>query len=154
MELVALQKVLPEITALGSYVNAQVAPSLGRNLTGATSVNVALLPPMTTYGERLNQIDFRFAKKFTIDQGTQLSVRLVDPIDSEKNQSGDTIHATLSTPLTSDGEEAVPAGVEVVGHLVEVKSAGKFAGPHLDIDAPDRLDFTALRDVGLRQIST
>jgi hypothetical protein len=67
-------------------------------------------------------------KKFTIDQGTQLSVRLVDPVDSEKNQTGDTIHATLNTPLTSDGEEAVPAGVEVVGHLVEVKSAGKFAG--------------------------
>jgi hypothetical protein len=30
--------------------------------------------------------------------------------------------------LTSDGEEAVPAGVELVGHLVDVKSAGKFAG--------------------------
>src|SRR5215469_797141 len=66
-------------------------------------------------------------KKFTIDQGTQLTVRLVDPIDSEKNQTGDTFHATLNTPLTSDGEQAVPAGVEVVGHLVEVKSAGKFA---------------------------
>jgi len=67
-------------------------------------------------------------KKFIIDQGTQLSVRLVDAIDSEKNQTGDTIHATLNTPITSDGEEALPAGVQVQGHLVEVKSAGKFAG--------------------------
>ena len=67
-------------------------------------------------------------KKFIIDQGTQLSVRLIDPIDSEKNQTGDTFHATLNAPLTSDGEEAVPAGVEVVGHLADVKSAGKFAG--------------------------
>ena len=67
-------------------------------------------------------------KKVIIDQGTQLTVRLIDPIDSEKNQTGDTFHATLNAPLTSDGEEAVPAGVEVVGHLVEVKSAGKFAG--------------------------
>ena len=67
-------------------------------------------------------------KKFIIDQGTQLTVRLIDPIDSEKNQTGDTFHATLNAPLTSDGEEVVPAGVEVVGHLVEVKSAGKFAG--------------------------
>jgi len=63
-----------------------------------------------------------------IDQGTQLAVRLVDAIDSEKNQSGDTFHATLNAPLTSDGEEALPAGVDVVGHLVSVKSAGKFAG--------------------------
>jgi hypothetical protein len=67
-------------------------------------------------------------RKLIIDQGTQLAVRLIDPIDSEKNQTGDTFHATLNTPLTSDGEQALPAGVEVVGHLVDVKSAGKFKG--------------------------
>src|SRR6266851_255680 len=67
-------------------------------------------------------------KKVTVDQGTQLSVRLVDPIDSEKNQTGQTFHATLNTPLTSDGEEVVPAGSDVVGHIAELKSAGKFAG--------------------------
>ena len=67
-------------------------------------------------------------KKFIIDQGTQITVRLVDPIDSEKNQTGDTFHATLNAPLTSDGEEAVPAGAELTGHLVDVKSASKFAG--------------------------
>jgi BON domain-containing protein len=67
-------------------------------------------------------------KKMIIDQGTQLSVRLVDPIDSEKDQAGQTFHATLNTPLTSDGEEVVPAGSDVVGHIAELKSAGKFAG--------------------------
>ena len=70
-------------------------------------------------------------KKLIIDQGTQITVRLIDPIDSEKNQTGDTFHATLNAPLTSDGETAVPAGVELTGHLVEVKSAGKFAGQSL-----------------------
>ncbi len=67
-------------------------------------------------------------RKLIIDQGTQLTVRLIDPIDSEKNQTGETFRATLNAPLTSDGEEAVPAGVELTGHLVSVKSAGKFAG--------------------------
>jgi hypothetical protein len=67
-------------------------------------------------------------KRLIIDQGTQVSVRLIDPIDSERNQTGDAFHATLNAALTSDGEEAVPAGVELTGHLVEVKSAGKFAG--------------------------
>ena len=70
-------------------------------------------------------------KKLIIDQGTQITVRLIDPIDSEKNQTGDTFHATLNASLTSDGEQAVPAGVELTGHLVEVKSAGKFAGQSL-----------------------
>jgi hypothetical protein len=67
-------------------------------------------------------------KKLIVDQGTQLTVRLVDSIDSEKNQTGDTFHATLNTPLSSDGEEAIPAGTDLVGHLVDVKSSGKFAG--------------------------
>jgi BON domain len=70
-------------------------------------------------------------KQYIIDEGTQISVRLIDPIDSEKNQAGDTFHATLNAPLTSDGDEAVPAGVELTGHLVDVKSASKFAGQSL-----------------------
>ena len=67
-------------------------------------------------------------KQLIIDQGTTLAVRLIEPIDTEKNQVGDTFHATLNTPLSSDGEEAVPAGVELTGHIVDVKSASKFAG--------------------------
>jgi hypothetical protein len=67
-------------------------------------------------------------RKLIIDQGTQLTVRLIDPIDSEKNQTGDVFHATLNTPISTDGEVAVPAGTEVTGHLVDVKSAGKFKG--------------------------
>ena len=80
-------------------------------------------------------------KKVIIDQGTQLTVRLIDPIDSEKNQTGDRFHATLNAPLTSDGEEAVPAGAELVGHLVEVKSAGKFAGQSSVVAQLDSLTF-------------
>jgi hypothetical protein len=67
-------------------------------------------------------------QKVTIPSGTALAVRLVDPIDSEKNQTGDTFHATLNTPLTINGDVVVPSGGDVQGHLVDVKSAGKFAG--------------------------
>jgi hypothetical protein len=67
-------------------------------------------------------------KKVTIPAGTTLAVRLVDSIDSETSQQGQTFHATLDSPLAVDGEVAIPAGYDVEGHLVEVKSAGKFAG--------------------------
>jgi hypothetical protein len=70
-------------------------------------------------------------KEWIIDQGTTVTVRLIDPIDSEKNQVGDTFHATLHVALNSDGQEAVPAGVELTGHVVDVKSASKFAGKSL-----------------------
>jgi hypothetical protein len=53
---------------------------------------------------------------------------LVDAIDSEKNQLGDVFHATLNVPITQDGVVVIPSGSDVLGHLVDVKSAGKFAG--------------------------
>jgi hypothetical protein len=70
-------------------------------------------------------------QKVSIPSGTALAVRLVDPIDSEKNQVGDTFHATLNNPLTIDGQVVVPSGSDVTGHLADVKSAGKFAGQSL-----------------------
>ena len=66
--------------------------------------------------------------KVTIPQGTALAVRLVDTIDSETAQQGQTFRASLESPLSVDGDVATPAGYDVEGHVVEVKSAGKFSG--------------------------
>ena len=67
-------------------------------------------------------------QKVTIPSGTVVAIRLVDPIDSETSQTGQTFHATLDSPLAVDGEVAVPSGYDVEGHVVDVQSAGKFAG--------------------------
>ena len=69
--------------------------------------------------------------KVTIPSGSTLAVRLVDTIDSETAQPGQTFHATLDSPLAVEGDVAIPAGYEVEGHVVDVKSAGKFAGQSL-----------------------
>jgi hypothetical protein len=78
-------------------------------------------------------------QKVTIASGTSLSVRLVDPINSETAQEGQIFHATLNTPLSVDGETAIPAGHEVEGHVVTVHSAGKFAGQSLLVLQLDRI---------------
>jgi len=78
-------------------------------------------------------------QKVSIPTGTALAVRLVDPIDSEKNQVGDTFHATLNNPITIDGQVVVPSGSDVTGHLADVKSAGKFAGQSLVVLQLDSL---------------
>ncbi len=70
-------------------------------------------------------------RKVTVPSGTSMAIRLLDPIDSEKAQPGQTFRATLDTPLPSDGDVAVPSGYDVKGHIVDVKSAGKFAGQSL-----------------------
>jgi hypothetical protein len=78
-------------------------------------------------------------QRVTISSGTSLSVRLIDPIDSETAQEGDTFHATLSAALSVDGEVAVPAGYEAEGHVATVHSAGKFAGQSLLVLQLDRI---------------
>jgi hypothetical protein len=78
-------------------------------------------------------------QKVTIPSGTSLAVRLIDPIDSETSQEGDTFHATLSAPLSVEGDVAVPAGHEVEGHVATVHSAGKFAGQSLLVLQLDRI---------------
>jgi len=78
-------------------------------------------------------------QKVTIAAGTTLAVRLVDTIDSEKNQAGETFKATLNSPLAVEGDVAIPAGYDVEGHIVDVKSAGKFAGQSLLVLQLDRI---------------
>ena len=77
--------------------------------------------------------------KVTIPSGTTLAVRLVDTIDSEKSQQGQTFHATLDSPLAVEGDVVLPNGSDVEGHLVTVQSAGKFAGQSLVVLQLDRI---------------
>ena len=55
-------------------------------------------------------------------------VRMIDGVDSSKNQVGDVFHASLETDLYVNGILAAPKGSDVYGKLVTAESAGKFAG--------------------------
>ena len=68
-----------------------------------------------------------------------MAVRLVDTIDSEKSQQGQTFHATLDSPLAVEGDVVIPNGADVEGHVVNVQSAGKFAGQSLLVLQLDRI---------------
>lgn len=70
-------------------------------------------------------------QKVTVPAGTTLAVRLVDTLDSETAQQGQTFRATLSSPISVDGDIVIPVGHDVEGHVVNVQSAGKFAGKSL-----------------------
>jgi len=55
-------------TANLAYTTAQIQPSLGRPLSGATTVTVPLAAPYSLYGPRINQFDLRGTKIFRIGQ--------------------------------------------------------------------------------------
>lgn len=79
-------------------------------------------------------------KKITIPTGSTIAIRLIDGIDSETATQGQTFHATLDSPLAAEGDTAVPTGHKVEGHVVDVKSAGKFAGQSLLVLQLDRIN--------------
>ena len=64
----------------------------------------------------------------TIPRGSSMLVRLVDSIQSEENEAGQTFRATLEDPLVVEGIEVVPADAKVRGRIVEVEGAGRIRG--------------------------
>jgi uncharacterized membrane protein len=64
----------------------------------------------------------------TIPEGTTVSIRLIDPIDSERNQSGDHFRATLDSPIVVGDKLAIPAGADIYGRVTNAKSAAHFSG--------------------------
>jgi BON domain len=125
--------------AAGNSANDSNANQMAANSQAPPDAAAQATPPPTDSAAA--QSPPPLPKRLIVDQGTPLAVRLIDPIDSEKNQTGDTFHATLNAALTSDGEEAVPAGVELTGHLVDVKSAGQFAGQSVVVLQLDSLSW-------------
>jgi hypothetical protein len=68
------------------------------------------------------------ASSLTIPSGTQLKVRMIDAVDSETSQLGQTFQASLDEPVIVDGQTVVPRGADVVAKLVEDKQSGKISG--------------------------
>jgi len=60
--------------------------------------------------------------------GTQLTVRMVDSVDSEVARMGDTFRASLDEPVIVNGESVVPRGADVVAKLVDDQRSGKIQG--------------------------
>lgn len=64
----------------------------------------------------------------TIPVGQTLLVRMIDSVDSAKNQVGDFFHASLETDLYIGNTLVARKGSDVYGRLAEAKEAGHFSG--------------------------
>ena len=64
----------------------------------------------------------------TVPAGTTLTVRMIDPVDSSVNQTGETFRASLDEPLVVDGRTIAARGANVTTKLVSVEEAGRISG--------------------------
>lgn len=63
-----------------------------------------------------------------VPAGTQLVVRMIDDVDSQTAQVGQTYRASIDEPVVIDGRTAIPRGADVITKLVELKEPGKITG--------------------------
>jgi hypothetical protein len=64
----------------------------------------------------------------TIPAGQPLLVRMIDGVDSKKNNVGDIFHASLETDLNVNGALVARKGTDVYGRLAQAKEAGHLSG--------------------------
>jgi hypothetical protein len=67
-------------------------------------------------------------ERVTMPAGTELTIRMIDSVDSEKNKVGDRFRATIEMPVVIEGKTVVPKGAEVEGVVAQLASAGHFQG--------------------------
>jgi hypothetical protein len=63
-----------------------------------------------------------------VPSGTQIVVRLIDPVNSERDSLGQTYRASLDQPVIVNGQPVIPRGADVVAALIDEKQSGRIEG--------------------------
>ena len=64
----------------------------------------------------------------TLPSGSVLTVRLLDTLNTDRNQAGDRFRASLEEPIVSDGTVVLPRGSIVQGRIIDSQQAGRVSG--------------------------
>ncbi|MBM3777485.1 MAG: TonB-dependent receptor [Acidimicrobiia bacterium] len=100
-----------------SYVvrSAQIAPSLGRNLSAGANatVSVNVIEPNSVFGDRLNQLDIRFGRPFTVGRA-----RVSPAVDLFNALNANTVLAWNNTYGTNGATWLAPRTI-LTGRLVK-----------------------------------
>ena len=63
-----------------------------------------------------------------VPAGTEVIVRLIDPVDSENDRLGQTYRASLDQPVVVNGQTVIPRGADAVATLIDAQRSGKIQG--------------------------
>jgi hypothetical protein len=84
----------------------------------------------------------------TVPAGTHLLVRMIDSVDSDKNNVGDRFRASLDQDFVVDGAVIATKGTDVYGRLSEAKEAGHLQGKaQLKLELTDVLIHNRLQPI-------
>ncbi len=101
---------------------ASSAPPAPRAANAPPPIRTTFPPPSSDNGAAAN------ANNITVPAGADLLVRMIDSVDSDKNNIGDRFRASLEQDFVVDSVVIAPKGTDVYGRLSEAKEAGHLAG--------------------------
>jgi hypothetical protein len=78
--------------------------------------------------ERLLSVMVTQSASRELARGTEISVRMVDSIDSEQHRPGDVFSATLEDPIVMGNDVIAQKGAKAVVRLADAKDSGKLSG--------------------------
>ncbi|MBZ5516533.1 MAG: hypothetical protein LAN62_17130 [Acidobacteriia bacterium] len=107
------------VLSLGLFVACN---KTGQSTTPATGAS-------DTAAQNTAQPEQPQVRSFTIPQGTELEVRLMDSVGSARNRAGDTFLATLDEPVVVDNWVVLPKGVRVTGRVTAAQPSGHLRSP-------------------------
>ena len=99
-------------------------PRRPNRLTRETERHASGLPTHLRHGLRAVPV----YREVTLPVGTTLPVELTTTVASDVSEVEDTVRATLRHAVTVDGQEVLPTGTEVAGHVTEVERSGRVKG--------------------------
>ena len=114
-----------------TYSSGRTAPGPQPSTTDQPPVLRRTTPPATTSSSATTTSTASPVPRpanITIPGGTEITVRMIDPVDSEVNQIGDTFRASLDEPIVVNGQTVAARGADVTAKLTEVAQAGRIAG--------------------------
>jgi hypothetical protein len=118
----APQQHIATTSEAGSRPVASTAPrpTAAHARTGSARVEPRAAPVRTVEGSAF--------REFTLPVGTTLPLELRSSIGSDVSEVEDTVRATLRKAVTVEGQEVLPAGTELAGHVTEAERAGRVKG--------------------------
>jgi len=63
-----------------------------------------------------------------VPAGTQIVIRLIDAVNSEKDSLGQTYRASIDQPVVVNGQTVIPRGADTIATLIDAKKSGKISG--------------------------
>lgn len=63
-----------------------------------------------------------------VPAGTEITIRLIDPVDSQTDRLGQTYRASLDQPVVVNGQTVIPRGADAIATLIDAQKSGKIQG--------------------------